>query len=458
METWRLYALRFTSRQIICWAINMLQKVTIGTAVFLASLLLASPSLAGSGDSCEEVGSTGIEQSYDNETTEGSFSVGFLPGDTVRVVINTTGLVYAFVDVGSQTVYDDDPLLRNNDTDSGNIILTEEAGDVSWRFVAGDGTIGGKITVYCTPPAPPSSADSMAEMQDTIVQQSSAIATEMITDIVGASIDAAYAGNADAANSFMGYAGTMLVSEPVDGSGSTIWAGLKYHWTLGGDDQWAGGQWTGTGGINFRLDETWVIGVFGGYEQSSIALAALNQTFGGSGGSLGVTAAYRFDDWRIELLGYGSRLSYNIDDAGTAGSFGAWRYVLDGKLTGTLPVAANFDFVPTAGLAIVREQHDAYVDSASAAHGTRDYLAARATAGGKLVFFPTSGGYTVSAGAHADYWTTSGQSNSGLTGRVELGTAIDLTATSSLGLNASLDSIGGRQLGATFEASLKAGF
>ena len=117
--------------------------------------------------------------------------------------------------------------------------------------------------------------------------------------------------------------GITVVSEPIDGSGSTLWAGLKYHWTLGGDDQWAVGKWTGTGGINFRLDDAWVIGVFGGYEQSGMTLAALDRSFDGSGGSLGVSAAYRFDDWRLELLGYGSRLSYDLADGDTTASFGA---------------------------------------------------------------------------------------------------------------------------------------
>jgi len=436
----------------------MLQKITSGTAVLLASLLLAGPSLAGSGDSCAEVGSTGIEQSYDNETTEGSFSVGFVAGDTVRIVIKTTGLLYAYVSVGSQNVYGGDPIMRNSDTDSGDILIADAAGDVTWRFDESDPTIGGTITVYCTPPAPPSSVDTLAEMQDTIVQQSSAVATEMITDLVGASIDAAYAGTTDAASSFMGYTGTMLISEPVDGSGSTLWAGLKYHWTFGGDEQWAGGQWTGTGGINFRLDDSWVIGVFGGYEQSGMTLAALDRSFDGSGGSLGVSAAYRFDDWRLELLGYGSRLSYDLADGDTTASFGAWRYVLDGGLVGTLPVAASLDFAPTARIAVVREFHEAYSDSDAADHAARDYLAARLSAGGKLIFYPLSGGFTLAAGAYADYWTTEGQANSGLTGRAEIDAAIDLTEQARLGLNAGLDGIGGQQLGATLDASLKAGF
>lgn len=436
----------------------MLQKITVGTAVLLAGLLAASSASAGSGRTCADVGSTGVEQSYDNETNDGSFSVNFVAGDSVRIVIKTTGLIYAYVSIGSQTVYESDPILRNRDTDSGDIILTDAAGDVSWQFDNSDPVIGGTITVYCTPVELPPSADALPEIQDTIVQQSSSVATEMITDLVGASIDAAYEGTADAANSFMGYAGTMLVAEPVDGSGSTIWAGLKYHWTFGTDDEWTGGQWTGTGGIHVRLGDDWVIGVFGGYEQSGMTLAKQNQSFDGSGTSLGVSAAYRFDEWRVELLGYGSRLTYDLDADGTTGSFGAWRYVLDGKLIGTLPVTANLDFSPVAGLAVLREFHEAYTDSDAESHDARDYLAARASAGGKLVFYPLSGGYTLAAGGYAEYWTTEGQSNSGLTGRAEVDAAIDLSEQSRIGLNAALDSIGGTQLGATVGASLKGGF
>lgn len=454
----------------------MLQKITAWTVALLASVLLAGPALAGSSKSCAEIGpfvrgddaaTKGWAKPYSITTEQDvEFAVVMNAGDklSIRVTPESGSVEPASVIEGSNRF---PGVTSTADVITPEITLTSSLSMIFVTLTPYDESANGTVTIYCAGTSDPGpgggdgdgeDATALESMQDGVVQQSSALATEMITDLVGSSIDAAYAGNADAANSFMGYTGTMLVSEPVDGSGSTVWAGLKYHWTFGGDDQWVGGQWTGTGGINFRLDDAWVIGVFGGYEQSGMTLAALDQTFDGSGASLGVTAAYRFDDWRVELLGYGSRLSYDLDANGTTGSFDAWRYVLDGKLIGTLPVTANLDFSPVAGLAVVREFHEAYTDSDAASHDARDYLAARVSAGGKLIFYPLSGGFTLAAGGYADYWTTENLANSGLTGRVELDAAVDLNDMARLGLNAGVDSIGGTQLGATVGASLKGGF
>jgi hypothetical protein len=450
----------------------MLQNITRALLAFAAGVFLTAPALAAS-PTCADIGpfvrgdadaTKGIEVDFTTGTTEEiEFRVNLAVGNKVQLRVTSPDyFIFAEADVAGANPFTAGAFKSDIITDL--IELADPLTLITVTIVPDGEYAEGSVTLYCEgeddeeeEPGGEGS-DTLAEMQDTIVQQSSAVATEMITDLVGASIDAAYAGNTDAANSFMGYTGTMLISEPVDGSGSTLWAGLKYHWTFGGDEQWAGGQWTGTGGINFRLDDSWVIGVFGGYEQSGMTLAALDRSFDGSGGSLGVSAAYRFDDWRLELLGYGSRLSYDLADGDTTASFGAWRYVLDGGLVGTLPVAASLDFAPTARIAVVREFHEAYSDSDAADHAARDYLAARLSAGGKLIFYPLSGGITLAAGAYADYWTTEGQANSGLTGRAEIDAAIDLTEQARLGLNASLDSIGGQQLGATLDASLKAGF
>ncbi len=443
----------------------MLQKITAWTVALLASVLLAGPALAGSSKSCAEIGpfvrgddaaTKGWAKPYSITTEQDvEFAVVMNPGDKLSIrVTPESGAVEAMSNIEGSNVFNPGPFLA--DIITSEVTLTSSLSMIFVGLSPSGETAEGVVTVYCAGTSDPDSGDGeeggesvLTGMQDGVVQQSSSIATEMITDLVG---------NADAANSFMGYAGTMLVSEPVDGSGSTIWAGLKYHWTFGDENQWTGGQWTGTGGINFRLDDAWVIGVFGAYEQSGMTLAAQDQSFDGSGASLGVTAAYRFDDWRVELLGYGSRLAYDLDADGTTGSFGAWRYVLDGKLIGTLPVTANLDFSPVAGLAVVREFHEAYTDSDAASHDARDYLAARVSAGGKLILYPLSGGFTLAAGSYADYWTTENLANSGLTGRVELDASIDLNDVAKLRLNAGVDSIGGTQLGATVGASLKGGF
>ncbi len=313
-----------------------------------------------------------------------------------------------------------------------------------------------QVTIMCSS-GPVTGA--VETIQNSIVRDASMRSTELITGLVNSSIDAAYAGNADAANSFMGYAGTVMMAAPVEaGSSTSMWAGLRYGVTFGTSDQWTGGQVAGGAGINFQLDDAWVVGAFGGVENSGYALSALNQTMGGQGVSLGVTGAYRFGDWRLELLGYGSALEYKLDNAGTTATFGAMRYVIDGKIVGTLPVSATVDFAPEMGLAVVNEHQNAYTDSAATSYAAQQILAARATAGGKFVFYPLSGGFVFSTGAYADYWTTENQSNSGLTGRVELGTTIDLTDSAKLGVKGGLNSIGGKQLGASVDAGIKAAF
>jgi hypothetical protein len=452
----------------------MLRFKTIFLSALFASALATTSVLAGEAYSCTDAGAfdrnnpgTGITLNFTAEGEETvEFPVNLQSGNKVQLrVTSTEYFVSAVADVGGTNPFM--PGSFKSDIISDPIELTDSLSLITVVIDPTDGYAEGSVTLYCEgddgEEEEPGGGgeepdDALGEMQDMVVHQSSTIATEMITGLVHSSIDAAYAGNAEGANSFMGYTGSVLMVEPAGETGSTVWAGLKYHWTFGDDDQWTGGQLTGVGGVNFRLDENWVVGLFAGQESSGYDREALAQSMTGTGYSLGVSGTYRHENLQFQLLGYGSRLAYELEDAGTTGAIDAWRYVLDGELTATTALSANVDLVSVGGLAVVRERHDAYVDSASAEHEARDYLAGRATAGGRLVYYPTNGGFTLSSGAYVDYWTTEEQANSGLTGRVELGTGIDLGTASTLGLNAGIDSIGGEQLGASVDASLKVGF
>lgn len=451
----------------------MSRNILTLAALLIASAISATPALAAT-PTCADIGpfvrgdteaTKGIGYGFTAEGVEEiEFRVNLKAGNKVQLRVTSNDyFVSVLADVAGANPFASGPF--KSDIITNPVELTDSLSLITVTIVPDGEYAEGSVTLYCEgeddeeePDGGGEGDDVLGEMQDTVAHQSSAVATEMISSLVNSSIDAAYSGSANGANSFMGYTGSVLVVEPTDDNGSSIWAGLKYRWTFGDDEQWTGGQLTGVGGVNFRLDDSWVVGLFAGREEAGYDRDALNQTMTATGYSLGVSGAYRHENLQFQLVGYGSRLAYELEDAGNNGSIDAWRYVLDGEMAATTALSANIDLVSVAGLAVVRERHDAYVDSASAEHAARDYLAGRASTGGRLVYYPTNGGFTLSTGAYVDYWSTEEQANSGLTGRVELGTGIDLGTASKLGLNAGIDSIGGRQIGASVDASLKVGF
>lgn len=342
-----------------------------------------------------------------------------------------------------------DPRGEFGTTATNSATLTSGTEQVSFNFNPSGTGLNATVKMHCDR-GPASSG--IQTIQQGVVRDSTLRATELISTVVNNGIDASYAGGGSGLDIAPGSVTTVTQL----GENSSFWTGLRYDATIGTADQWTGGQFAGAAGVNWALSDAWVIGAFVGLEKSGFALTALDQTMGGGGYTVGLTGAYRAGDWRLKVVGYTSALSYDLNDAGTTATFGALRYVIDAKLVGKVALSDTVDFVPELGLAGVLENQDAYTDSASVAHAGQQILAARGTAGGKLVLYPDDSGIVVSAGAYADYWA--GQSNSGLTGRVELGSTIDLGASATLSLNGGLNGIFGAQLGASADVGLKAAF
>jgi hypothetical protein len=310
--------------------------------------------------------------------------------------------------------------------------------------------VEGSLTMVCVhvDPSSPTPTSDIQFMQDGIVKHATLSSATMMSDLVNGGIEAAFDAQAAQKGTALGYtAGTVVMDNTPDafkGTGISLWSGLKYGVTPGSADQWTGMQVSGAAGLNYNISDALVVGAFGGYEASGFGMKSVDQNFTASGGSFGALAAYRLDDnWKIETNGYVSLLGYNLDAAGVTGKFGAIRYVLNGSLVGTMPLTANIDFVPTAGLSVVREDQAAYTDSASIDHDKNSIFAGRGSAGGKFVFYPTDGLVTFSAGGYADYWAGDALGYGGLSGRVEVGTDIGVGDSGTIGIKGGVSNVGG---------------
>ena len=182
-----------------------------------------------------------------------------------------------------------------------------------------------------------------------------------------------------------------------------------------------GGQVNALAGITYKVSPTFLVGVFGGYENFDYSSDSLNADIDGDGWTGGaylgwlITRALRFDAGIA-----GSAIDYDIA-AGTAnGSFDATRWMFTSGLTGTQAVGA-FIVEPSAKVYVLWEDEEAYVDSLGTLQGDRDFSTGRASGGLKLSYPVTlDGGAKVVpfAGAYADYYF-SDDSETMLTGFVD---------------------------------------
>lgn len=262
----------------------------------------------------------------------------------------------------------------------------------------------------------------------------------MIGGMVRSSIDSAFVGGSDTEIMAMGYAGSLVLDatpEEMLGSGVSLWTGARYELALAGTGQWGGGQAGVAGGLNYRIDESWIAGVFATYEAAGYRLNGSSDTLGSSGFGLGLTTAYRLDEaWRVELIGSLSRLNYAISSGATTASLDATRLHIDAGLAGTIPVAATIDFLPRVGVSMTREEQAAYTDSASVAHAAASLFTAEAMAGGKFLFYPLGEGVTFSLGGGGRLGTAAG-----LSANLDAGAMFELAPNARLAIDAGLNGL-----------------
>lgn len=288
------------------------------------------------------------------------------------------------------------------------------------------------------------SSETITSVQQGQAQVAAFRSANMISGLASGGIDAAYSGADDTSIMAFGYAGSAIIdATPAElaSSGFNLWTGARYEVAIPQAGQWSGAQGSVAGGLNYRVDDRWIVGVFAAYDQAGYNRGT--DSLASRGAALGVTAAYRLDEtWRVEMIGTLERLRYEIGSAGVTGAFDATRITVDGTLKGILPISAQVDFVPSLGLMVLREDQGAYTDSASVAHGASALQSGQLSAGGRFVFFPTGALDAVfSIGGRGDYSIAS--SNGGFAATVDAGVDFNLSASSTLSLNAALNGIAG---------------
>jgi len=267
-------------------------------------------------------------------------------------------------------------------------------------------------------------------------------AVDMISSLARGGIDAAFADDTDTTTMAFGYAGAAIIDvTPAElaSGGFNLWTGASYQLAIPDAGQWEGGQASVAGGLNYRVDERWIVGVFAAYDQAGYRLDA--DSLASRGVALGVTSAFRLDDtWRVELIGVVERLRYDLEAGAVTGDFDATRVTLDGTLKGVVPVSAQVDFVPSASLMVLREDQAGYTDSASVAHASSVITSGQLSTGGHFVFYPTSGldaTFSLGGSGHYTFATTA----DGFSASLDAGIAFTLAPSATLSLNVSLNGI-----------------
>jgi hypothetical protein len=306
------------------------------------------------------------------------------------------------------------------------------------------------VRMSCTPAVPDSggggnpagASSSLDAVQQTQTQASALRSAGMISGMARGGIDAAFSSGDNSSIMAFGYAGSAIIDvTPTElaSGGFNLWTAASYEFALPQAGLWSGGQASVAGGLNYRVDERWILGVFAAYDQVGYTLGA--DSVANQGLALGVTAAYRLDDtWRVELIGAVERLRYDLGTGPVTGSFDATRVTLDGAVKGIIPVSAQIDFVPTAALMVLHEEQAAYVDSASVAHSEYAISSSQLSAGARFVFYPTGGiDAAFSLGGEGAYSIAA--TGGGFGASIAAGVVFTLTPAARLSLNAALNGL-----------------
>lgn len=304
-------------------------------------------------------------------------------------------------------------------------------------------------------PQPNDDSADLTDIQNTQGQLVSAWNGSIATELAAAGLDMAFAPSGGSGSELFGYSGVVVdaTPEPLEAAGFLVWAGGKGLVTLSDTDTWSGGQGVAAAGVNYRLNDRLVLGTFASLEAAFYRLDSGDQELDTSGATLGLLAAYRLDEmWQVQIIGHLTRLGYEVSSGAVTGTYDATRAVLSGSMTGSIPLSANIDFLPSLSLAVLHESQAGYTDSASTVHDAATFVSGHFSGGGKLMFYPESGPFTYSAGAYGDYLTSSGVS-----ARFEVGANASLGDTTHFSVTGGLSGIGTLPAG-TLSASLQGQF
>lgn len=172
-------------------------------------------------------------------------------------------------------------------------------------------------------------------------------------------------------------------------------------------DAFSGDAYTGVGGVDYRVLDTVLIGVVGGYEAGDFSFTATNGAFDGAGYTLGAYVGVKvhesiFVDASVThtWLDYDNRVGINT------GSTDASRWLFSLNATGQYDVGGGFTLEPNAKFFYGFEDQDAYTLSDGSAVAANDISSGRLALGSRLRYdFAHAGyaGWSTYASAHGEY-------------------------------------------------------
>ena len=189
--------------------------------------------------------------------------------------------------------------------------------------------------------------------------------------------------------------------------GIDLWGSL-YHTGYTGDEDTEHQQINGYLGMDFMFSDRFLLGVFGGYENSSTDFDEFGGKLDGSGQSLGIYGGMLLSGTvRLDAALSRTWLSYDIKDQGEKSDFDANRTVASVGLSGTFS-HGQLQIDPTADILAIWQNEDGYETDTGSEYEDRSFSSMRASAGMQFSITELgSDAWSVIpyAGLYGDYWT-----------------------------------------------------
>lgn len=346
--------------------------------------------------------------------TYGPAVAGFLPGETLTLVISGPGafqsrLVHA---VTTALLLTDSPASPRSYTVTG-------VGDTN--LMAGTQSIllgqSSTVTVTCTDGSstPSSSSQIIDQMRQTFSKVAAQASSDAMGDTVNGALNDAFGdgGTTQVANgristtfaalensksrddsrdayAALGYGKERMITKAAPALPSSPWhAWIDARYTDFNDRSDSTNKFDGhntnvTGGLSYRFNRDFVAGFVTGYEDFKYDVSSLNAFLKGDGWHAGGYFGWKFwDKLRLDgMLTYGQ-----IDYGAQAGIVtGGWNA---DRVTGMLRLAGRYGFgtyyvEPSARVTWARESQDAFIDSAGVAHNDFGFTVGRAGVGAEV--------------------------------------------------------------------------
>lgn len=231
-----------------------------------------------------------------------------------------------------------------------------------------------------------------------------------------------------------------------------LWVNAGYTVIDGSSSSPDGGILNGVVGLDYKVNEDWVLGALAGYEWTDFDFARTNGTLEGGGFTLAAYSGLRISrNLTIDALLGHSWLNYDNDVAGDSGDFDATRWMLAGNITGHF-LYGKYTIEPNLHGQIAWETQEGYTTTGGTVV-TKQTLTI-----GKVAFGPrVSRDHLMDNGTNAEFWgavegeydfanNDSGTTNLNLDGdisaRLSAGVDFDFTNEVSLELDGNIGGLG----------------